>query len=56
MNPQVQANLGVALARVGRRDEAAAHLRTALQQDPNYAQAKVWLDALLTAPPAAATK
>lgn len=52
VNPEAHANLGFALGQLGRRDDAARHLRTALQQKPDYAQAKVWLDALLAAPAA----
>jgi hypothetical protein len=29
--------------RLGRRDEAIKELRTALQQKPDYAQARAWL-------------
>lgn len=54
VNPEAHANLGFALARLERRDDAARHLRTALQQRPDYAQAKAWLDALLGTPPAVA--
>lgn len=46
VNPDAHANLGLALARLGRRDEALRALRTALQQKPDHAQARGWLQAI----------
>lgn len=47
INPEAHAQLGLAYVQTGRRDEAVRAWRTALQQQPNHAQAKLWLDALL---------
>jgi tetratricopeptide (TPR) repeat protein len=49
-NADAQAMLGFLLAQQGRREEAARHLRIALQARPDHAQAKAWLDAVLAMP------
>ena len=41
-----RAHLGLALAKLDRRDEALRELRAALQLDPNHAQAKAWLQSI----------
>ncbi len=48
VNPDAHANLGLALARLGRRDEALRALRTALEQKLDHAQARAWLQAIET--------
>ena len=50
-NPDAQAYFGLALARLGKRDEAVRALRTALQQKPDHAQARAWLEAVEQMPP-----
>lgn len=45
-SPEAHARLGVALANSGRRDEARRALQTALQQKPDYAEARQWLQAV----------
>jgi tetratricopeptide (TPR) repeat protein len=50
LNPDAHAHLGLAYARLGRREDAVRALRTALQQDPQHAQAKAWLDAVTAMP------
>jgi Flp pilus assembly protein TadD len=47
-DPRAHAMLGVALARLGRPDEARQHLRDALAIDPSYAPAREELDRLDT--------
>jgi Flp pilus assembly protein TadD len=49
-DPLAHANLGIALAKSGRREEAVAHLNQALQLRPNFPEAEAELRAL-TAPP-----
>ncbi len=46
LNPDAHAALGLALAQVGEREVALQHLRTALQQRPDFPQAKAWLEAV----------
>jgi Flp pilus assembly protein TadD len=45
-DPHLHYNLGLALSRLGRRDEAAAHLRRALERNPGDTAAWRELDAL----------
>ena len=49
--PDAHAHRGLALYRIGRREEAIRALRTALQQNPEHAQAKSWLAAIEAATP-----
>ena len=49
-NADAQAMLGFLLAQAGRREDAARHLRLALQARPDHAQAKAWLEAVLAMP------
>lgn len=49
-NADAQAMLGFLLAQQGRREDAARHLRLALQARPDHAQAKAWLEAVLAMP------
>jgi tetratricopeptide (TPR) repeat protein len=50
VHPDALAQLGLALARLGRRDEARRALQASLQQRPGDAQTKAWLEALQAAP------
>lgn len=50
LNADAQAMLGFLMAQQGRREDAARHLRLALQARPDHAQAKAWLEAVLAMP------
>ena len=45
-NAESRAHLGLAYARLGRREEALRELRAASAQQPDYAAAKAWLQAV----------
>ncbi len=45
-HPAIHRNLGLVLIRLGRNDEAVAHLQTALQLVPNEPTAREALDAI----------
>jgi len=47
-NPEAHFNLGIALARQGRRQEAATHYAEALRLKPDYAEAKRQLETIST--------
>ena len=49
-NADARAMLGFMLAQQGRREDAAHHLRLALQVRPDHPQAKAWLEAVLAMP------
>jgi Flp pilus assembly protein TadD len=55
LNPSdavAQLNLAVALARLGREDEARTHAEAALRIRPDYDRARQFLEALSRQPPA----
>jgi Tfp pilus assembly protein PilF len=51
INPEAHANYGLVLGRLGRRAEAVQHLQLALQQRPDYPEARSWLNSLLARTP-----
>ena len=50
VDPVAHASLGVVLARLGRKNDAIAQVRIAIQQKPDFAQAKDLLKAIMAMP------